>query len=88
MKIEYSEAEDALYIYFRQVEVAKSIEPSGGIVVDLDDRGAIIGVEILDASTRFSPNDAAVVLKDRSDGSPAVSRILEKSLTELNVAFR
>lgn len=88
MKIEYSEAEDALYIYFQQVEVTKSIEPSDGIVVDLDGSGAIIGVEILDASTRFSPSDAAVILKDRSEGSPAVSRILEKSLAELNVALR
>lgn len=88
MKIEYSETEDALYIYFQQVEVANSIEPSEGVVVDLDVSGAIVGVEILDASARFTPNDAAVVLKDHSDDSPVVSSIVEKSLAELNVALR
>ena len=56
--------------------------------MDLDASGAFIGVEILDASTHFTSNDAAVVLKDHSDDSPVVSRIVEESLAELNVTLR
>ena len=56
--------------------------------MDLDASSVIIGVEILGASTRFTPNDAAVVLKGHSDDSPVVSRIVEESMAELNVTLR
>ena len=56
--------------------------------MDLGASGVIIGVEILDASTRFTPNDAAVALKDHSDDSPVVYRIVEESLAEVNVTLR
>jgi uncharacterized protein YuzE len=64
MKIEYSEDVDALYVYLQEVEVARSVEPGDGIVVDYDASGAIVGVEILDASDRLNPVDAALMLKD------------------------
>ncbi len=53
MKIEYSKTADALYVYFKQCEVAKSREIEEGVVVDLDAEGHIVGIEVLDASTRI-----------------------------------
>jgi len=57
MKIEYSKAADALYVSFKQVEVAKSKEVEEGVVIDFDAEGHLIGIEVLDASLRFSLQD-------------------------------
>lgn len=54
MKIEYSKTADALYVYFREVKVAKSKEVEEGVVIDLDQKGHIVGIEILDASKRLT----------------------------------
>ena len=64
MKIEYSADVDALYVYLQEIEVARSEEPANGIVVDFDEDGAIVGIEILDASERFGPADADLMLAD------------------------
>jgi len=57
MKIEYSKEADALYVYFREAFVAKSKEIEDGIVIDFDEKGQLIGIEVLDVSQRFSLSD-------------------------------
>ena len=57
MKIEYSKEVDALYVHFREVVVARSKEIEEGVVIDLDENGHIIGIEILDASKRLQPSE-------------------------------
>lgn len=57
MKIEYSKSADALYVYFKQAEVAKSKKLEEGVVIDLDAEGHVIGIEILDASVRVGIQD-------------------------------
>ena len=57
MKIEYSREADALYVYFKEDFVAKSREIEDGVVIDFDDKGQIIGIEVLDATQRFSLAD-------------------------------
>jgi uncharacterized protein YuzE len=57
MKIEYSKAADALYVYFREEYVDKSKEIEEGVVVDFDKDGHIVGIEILDASQRLRPRE-------------------------------
>lgn len=57
MKIEYSKESDALYVYFKQGEVGKSVEIEEGVVVDLDSQGHLVGIEILDASNRIGIHD-------------------------------
>ncbi len=64
MQIEYSADVDALYVYLRKVDVAHTVEGRDGIAVDYDASGGVVGVEILDASTRFAPLDSALLLKD------------------------
>ena len=61
MKIEYSKGADALYVYFKQAEVARSKEVEEGVVIDLDAEGHLIGIEILDASVRVGIPDLANV---------------------------
>ena len=57
MKIEYSKAADAIYVYFKEETVASSKEIEDGVVIDFDARGQLIGIEVLDVSQRFSLSD-------------------------------
>jgi len=57
MKIEYSKEADAIYVYFKEEFVEKSKEIEDGIVIDFDKNGQLIGIEVLDASKRFSLAD-------------------------------
>ena len=59
MKIEYSKNADALYVYFKETYVSKSKEIEEGITLDFDEKNQIVGIEILDASERFSKADIA-----------------------------
>ena len=57
MKIEYSKEADAMYVYFKEDFVARSTEIEDGILIDFDERGQLIGFEVLDVSRRFSLSD-------------------------------
>jgi uncharacterized protein YuzE len=57
MKIEYDREVDALYIYLQQKEVAKTVELTGGVNIDLDESGKLIGIEIIDATQEYSLSD-------------------------------
>ncbi len=57
MKIEYSKEADAIYVYFKEEYVAKSKEIEDGVVVDFDEKGQLIGIEVLDVSQRFNLSD-------------------------------
>lgn len=59
MKIEYSKSSDSLYVYFKEEFVDNSKEISDGVVLDFDFNNQLIGIEILDVSTRFSKSDIA-----------------------------
>jgi len=57
MKITYDPEADALYIALRDVPAADGIDIEEGVSVDLDKNGHIIGIEILDASERLTPEE-------------------------------
>lgn len=57
MKIEYSKAADAIYVYFKEDFVERSKEIEDGIVIDFDKNGQLVGIEVLDVSKRFSLAD-------------------------------
>ena len=57
MKIAYSKEADAIYVYFKEDFVAKSKEIEDGVVIDFDEKGQLIGIEVLDVSQRFSLSD-------------------------------
>jgi uncharacterized protein YuzE len=53
MKIEYSKNIDALYIKLRDARIVDSMDIEEGVTVDLDEKGHIVGIEILDASEKL-----------------------------------
>jgi uncharacterized protein YuzE len=57
MKIEYSKDVDALYIRLREVQIEDSMDIEEGVTVDLDEKGHIVGIEILDASEKMNLTD-------------------------------
>ena len=57
MKIEYSKDVDALYIRLREAQIEDSMDIEEGVTVDLDGKGHIVGIEILDASEKMNLTD-------------------------------
>jgi len=57
MKITYDPEADALYIALRDVPAADAIDIEDGVSVDLDKDGHLIGIEILDARQRLTPEE-------------------------------
>jgi uncharacterized protein YuzE len=57
MKIEYDKEVDALYIRIQEKDVARAQEVSDGVNLDFDDKGRLIGLEVLSASKRYSSSD-------------------------------
>lgn len=52
--IEYDKTADALYLRLQKnKKVARTREIEDGLVVDLDNRGKVIGIEVLDVSSRY-----------------------------------
>jgi uncharacterized protein YuzE len=60
MKIEYDREADALYVHLSEKpkKVAKSREIENGIILDLDGKKQLLGIEVLDVSRRFKEADA------------------------------
>ena len=57
MKIEYDPEVDALYVRLQEKIVAKTVEVDEGVNIDFDDQGKLIGLEILDATERYTLSD-------------------------------
>jgi uncharacterized protein YuzE len=69
MRVRVDHAADAIYLNLTDRPIRDSAEVADGIVVDYDDEGRIVGVEILDASKR---TDDPEVLKQFSFELPTV----------------
>lgn len=54
MKVHYDPDSDTLTVEFRPGPVAESDEEKPGVILDYDDAGEIVGIEILDASRRVA----------------------------------
>ena len=57
MRIEYDREVDALYLRLQEKYVARTIEIEEGLNLDLDENGKLIGLEVLDATERYSLAD-------------------------------
>ena len=57
MKIEYDNKIDALYIRLQEKYVDRTVEIEEGLSIDLDESGKMIGLEVLDATNRYSLAD-------------------------------
>ena len=61
MQITYDTKADAMYIKFRDGEFIANKEVDEGIILDMGKGNVLLGIEILEASTRFRPEDLARV---------------------------
>jgi uncharacterized protein YuzE len=57
MKIEYDKDVDALYVRLQEKYVARTVEIEDGLNLDIDNEGKLIGLEVLDATRRYSLSD-------------------------------
>ena len=54
MKVIYDQSANTLTIIFTETPVAESDEDKPGVILDYDDKGNLVSLEILDASRRVS----------------------------------
>lgn len=54
MKVNYDSKTDILTIIFNDALVAESDEDKSGVILDYDDKGNLVSLEIMDASRRVS----------------------------------
>ncbi len=52
LRVKYDRVADALYVRFRDDRIAESEEVEPGIIVDFNEEGEIVGVEVLWFSRR------------------------------------
>jgi uncharacterized protein YuzE len=53
MRVRFDEGADALYVRIDESPVVESDEVRPGVVLDLDERGEIVGIEILRVAQRL-----------------------------------
>lgn len=53
MEISYDKEADAMYIEFRKGKFAKNKKVDDFTIIDLDEEGNILGIELLDVSKRI-----------------------------------
>jgi uncharacterized protein YuzE len=59
--LKIDKASDALYLRLDESGVVESEEVQPGVVLDYDEGGRVVGVEILNLSTRVAPDRLRVV---------------------------
>jgi uncharacterized protein YuzE len=60
MKISYDKATDSLYIHLAVRPSVDSDEVNGGVVLDFDANGALVGIDVQHASERADINNLSV----------------------------
>jgi len=63
VKVEYSEKSDAMYIWLRKAKYDISEELAENVIIDLDKKGRIIGIEVFDASKNMGKELVAKILE-------------------------
>jgi len=61
MKVNYDAHTDTLTIELKAGKVAESDESKPGVILDFDDQGNLLGLEILDASRRVDETKAVQI---------------------------
>ena len=71
MKIEYDKEADALYVEFSKSKIYKTREESDNFLVDVDKKGNVVGIEVLNASKIAPKKKLSVSIGERKISIPA-----------------
>ncbi|HEV8666952.1 MAG TPA: DUF2283 domain-containing protein [Candidatus Paceibacterota bacterium] len=63
MKATYDKVADAMYFRFKTGKISRTQKLEDKLIVDLDKKGNILGLEILDASSQISKQNIASTIK-------------------------
>ncbi|MCD4829213.1 MAG: DUF2283 domain-containing protein [Candidatus Cloacimonetes bacterium] len=61
MKIQIDRKADALYFRLREGTIIESEEVRPGFILDFDEKGDVIGIEVLDASKHMNADEISSV---------------------------
>jgi uncharacterized protein YuzE len=61
MRLRVDKENDALYLRLDDAAVVESEEVEPGVILDFDDQGRVVGIEILRLSTRTQPDQLRVI---------------------------
>lgn len=61
MRITYDTKADAMYIHLREGEFGRNKEVEPGLILDIGKDDELLGIEILDAATRFNLSEISHV---------------------------
>jgi uncharacterized protein YuzE len=56
MKLKIDKESDALYFRLDESEIVESEEVQPGVILDVDAKGHVVGIELLQLSTRTQPD--------------------------------
>lgn len=70
MKVTYDKQADAMYLYLSRGKVKKTIPVNSRVIVDMGEKGKIIGIELLFVSEKMSKKN----LQPASIGLPIMAR--------------
>ena len=70
MKIIYDQETDTMTVIFKETSVEESDEAKSGIIIDYDNQGDIVAIEILDAKKRITqPTQVIYELAEQGSAS-------------------
>ena len=61
MRLKIDRENDALYFRLNETRIVESEEVQPGVILDFDENGRVVGIEILALSTRADPNTLRVI---------------------------
>jgi uncharacterized protein YuzE len=61
MKLKVDKENDALYLRLDDTEIIESEEVQPGVILDFDKNNRVVGIEILNLSTRVNPDMLKIV---------------------------
>ena len=74
MRIEYDREADALYIWIAEARAARTEELGGGVNLDYDEGGRLLGIEVIGVSERYTREDlGTLTTQNLLDIDPKVS---------------
>ena len=61
MKLKIDRENDALYLRLNEAAIVDSEEVDPGVILDFDQEGRMVGIEVLNLSTRTEPDKLRIV---------------------------